>query len=502
MAAQPSSPGERRATWLLAFLLVAAFLVVPDVARGGVLSVEVDSVSGLGHVTSGREISCPPSCDTTVADGSTVTLTATPAAGYVFGIPDDQGAPQDLTGWDGCTPVAGAPLHCTVTVPASGATVRAFFRPAALLLVVANGSSAELTATVANPKVGEDAEQICDSDDQGGKVCPFPYLPGRTVTVTPSALDAPFPVWSDDDCLSPASCTIVLDEPRQAITATFRTLRVWVRLNGPGHVVSTPAGINCTTTSNVPDECSEVFQTGQDVALTAQGARPRWVTDPSPARAGCDYVVGTTCHLIVERARWGVVSFNGVAPDQQYPPVAGSRLSVRKSGSGAGTVRGGRIDCGSRCSMDGNVGDKIVLVAQASRGSRFARWRRGCGTRARCPLTIGTVTRLRAQFDRVAVAAGPPARLAVALERLRVKRVGRRYLIRVRLKLNLAATVTARVTRRGGRRVASRRWQLPAGERALALRVRARRGRYRLALTVRSADGQVQVIKRKLRLRR
>lgn len=503
MAAQPSFSGERRAAWFLAFLLVAALLVVPDVARGGPLSIEVNSVSGLGRVTSNvGGISCPPTCDTTVTPDSPVTLTATPAAGYVFGIPDDQGGPQDATGWEGCTPVPGVPLRCTLTVPAAGATVFASFRPAALLLVVANGSSAQVFATVANPKVGEEAEQICDSADQGGKVCPFPYLPGRTVTLTPSPLDAPYPIWSDDDCLSPGSCTVVLDEPRQAVTATFRTLRVFVRLNGPGHVLSTPPGIDCTTTGDDPEECTAIFQTGQDVALTAQGETPRWVTDPSPARAGCDYVVGTTCHLIVERARWGVVSFNGVTPDQQYPPLAGSRLIVRKNGTGGGTVRGGRIDCGSRCSMDGSVGDKIVLVAEASRGSRFVRWRRACGTRARCPLTIGTVTRVRAQFDRVAVAASPPPKLAVTLERLRVKRVGRRYLIRVRLALNRAAAVTARVTRPSGRRVAVRRWQLPPGDRTLSLRVKARRGRYRLVLRIRSTDGQVQLIQRRLRLRR
>jgi hypothetical protein len=205
--------------------------------------------------------------------------------------------------------------------------------------------------------------------------------------------------------------------------------------------------------------------------------------------------------VIAERSRWAVVSFAGVEPDQQYPPRASARFRVSKAGDGSGTVRGSGIDCGSRCSVDTNYGQRFVLLADASPGSRFVRWRRGCGESARCPLTVGPTTRVTAVFERVgASAATLTPTLRARLSRVGVRRIRGRYRIVMPLRINLAARVSARLTRRG-RLVARGSKQLRAGDRRLILRVRARRGRYRLSLTVRSIDGQVQRINRTLRLR-
>jgi hypothetical protein len=514
-ATRPASFGAL--AWLAVFLVAAAFLAIPAAALGQDASLEVIvSDSGLGRVTSDTGepgIDCPGTCTATVPADEIVTLTATPAPGYVLGIADSQGGPVDESGWAGCSPVPNAPSRCTIQVQGNPDIVEVSFRPAALLLVVANGGGGGVTATVPNPQVGETDEQTCNSSQGGGVVCPFPYLPGRAVTLTPSPFAAPFPIWSDDDCLNATACTLVLDALRQSITATFATQHVFVHVNGPGRVFSTPAGIDCTagTDDDFPLECDADFPTGQDVALTAEGTGASWYTNPAPTRAGCDFTVGTVCHVVAERSRWTVVSFAGVPPDEQYPPTAGARFRVRKSGTGSGTVRGGGIDCGSRCAVDKNFGDRIVLLAAASGGSRFERWRRGCGSRARCAVTVGPITRVRAIFARVASAASVPSvtppstptviRLRATLDRVRVRRIRGRYRIVLPLHLNRAATVRARVATRRGRRVARRSWRLAAGDRRLILRVRARRGRYRLALTIRSTDGQVKVIKRKLRLR-
>ena len=497
--------GSGPPAWLAVLLVAAAFAVLPTAAHGQAVAVTVSD--GVGQVTSVPPgINCPSTCTAPFPGNSEVTLIATPAAGYAFGVPDSQGDAVDETGWRfGCSPAASDPSRCSLEVLPNGETeVGAAFRPAALLLVVANGGGGSVRATIPNPQVGETGQQTCNSSDEGGVVCPYPYLPGRAVTLTPSPLAAPFPIWSDEDCLDASACTVVLDELRRSITATFGTQHVFVRVNGPGRVFSTPPGINCTVTADdSPQDCTGgVFPTGQDVALTAEGASPVWVTDPDPTRAGCDSAAGAVCHVFAERSRWAVVSFAGVTPDQQYPPRASARFRVSKAGDGSGTVRGSGIDCGSRCSVDTNYGQRFVLVADASPGSRFVRWRRGCGESARCPLTVGPTTRVTAVFERAAgasVATLTPT-LRARLSRVGVRRIRGRYRIVMPLRINLAARVSARLTRRG-RLVARGSKQLRAGDRRLILRVRARRGRYRLSLTVRSIDGQVQRINRTLRLR-
>ena len=74
------------------------------------------------------------------------------------------------------------------------------------------------------------------------------------------------------------------------------------------------------------------------------------------------------------------------------------RLTVRRAGTGRGTVTGTGIRCGSRCSATITLGTVVKLTASAARGSRFVRWSGGCtGTRRGCsvvlarPLTV-TVT--------------------------------------------------------------------------------------------------------------
>jgi hypothetical protein len=466
---------------------------------------------GLGHVTSDPAgIDCPPTCSATFPDGITATLSETPAPNYVFGVPDSQGGPVDETGWGGCDPLEADPTRCSVVLPGDESRATATFRPAALLLLVANGVGSSVTATVSDPQPGERGERTCPSDIEGGAVCPFPYLPGRTVTLSPSPLSPPgWPVWSHDDCTDGFACTIVMDEHRESVTATFATQHVFVWVTGPGTVSSDPPGISSCAAGE--DPCGADFPTGQDVALTATGDTPTWITDPDPTRAGCDSTSGAAnevCHVAAERTRWAVVSFAGASAVTQYPPAVGVRFTVRKQGSGS--VRGGPIDCGGRCSAELKFGNRYTMVADPSNGWRFVGWRRGCGTNPRCAVTVGPTSRMTAVF---AVAAGgstaqPPGqtpqqvtKLKPTLAHITVKRKRGLYTITLPLKLNLGAAVTARLTTTRGRLVAKRAWQLKAGTRKLTLRARTKPGRYRLTLKIDAVDGQVQSLKRTLRLR-
>ena len=150
------------------------------------------------------------------------------------------------------------------------------------------------------------------------------------------------------------------------------------------------------------------------MTLTAVGTTPIWESDPSSARAGCD-----------SNARWATRGAEGGLPMvaertrgprsvQPAPRTTGSTrpgqrpLQGPQSGNGSGKVRGSGIGCGSRCSVETSCGEQWILVADASPGSRFVRWRRGCGEGARCALTVGPITRVTAVFEAVARAASVP----------------------------------------------------------------------------------------------
>jgi hypothetical protein len=82
---------------------------------GGSQSALGLTVTGPGTVTSSTGgISCPSQCVANFPVGTSVALTATPTVGHTF------------VSWSGCTTPAGS--SCTVTVPASGASVSATFQ--------------------------------------------------------------------------------------------------------------------------------------------------------------------------------------------------------------------------------------------------------------------------------------------------------------------------------------------------------------------------------------
>jgi uncharacterized repeat protein (TIGR02543 family) len=73
------------------------------------------AISGSGTVTSNPSgIDCPGTCSMSVARGTTVTFTASPAANYTF---------RRWDAWDGC----GPPTPCTLQAPSTDATLTAYF---------------------------------------------------------------------------------------------------------------------------------------------------------------------------------------------------------------------------------------------------------------------------------------------------------------------------------------------------------------------------------------
>ncbi len=160
-------------------------------APDGTLTV---TKTGDGTVTGAPAgIDCGATCSATLADGTTVTLTATAAPGSRF------------AGWSGaCAGTAGT---CQVDVIAATNVTAAFVRTAALTVAKA-GSGA---GTVKSAPAGIDC----------GTTCSALYDEGTTVTLTATpAAGSAFTGWSGPGCSGTGACTTTIGSSR-TVTATF-----------------------------------------------------------------------------------------------------------------------------------------------------------------------------------------------------------------------------------------------------------------------------------------
>ncbi|MFA5940027.1 MAG: putative Ig domain-containing protein [Sinimarinibacterium sp.] len=149
--------------------------------------------SGAGRVT-GSGIDCGATCATTVDWGSSVSLTATPAAGSVF------------SGWSGDCSGAGP---CDLTMNAAHSAT-ATFAPLTYTLSVTLAGPAS-AGTVRSSPAGISCGTDCQQD----------YAPGTLVKLTATAAKRhSFLGWSGA-CTGKKACTLTMSQAR-SVTATFK----------------------------------------------------------------------------------------------------------------------------------------------------------------------------------------------------------------------------------------------------------------------------------------
>ncbi|MGB2683237.1 MAG: hypothetical protein WBE39_18240, partial [Candidatus Competibacter sp.] len=190
-------------------------------------------------------INCGADCSESYAGGTSVTLTAVPAAGSTF------------AGWSGaCTGTAA----CVVSMSAAK-SVTATFKP--------QTTSAKYSLTVT--KAGSGAGTVA-SNPAGincGSACSYGFAGGTNVILTATpASGSVFAGWSGA-CTGTGTCTVPMSAAK-TVKATFNktqtnsnTYSFKVVLSGSGTVTSSPAGINCGTV------CSAAFPMGTKVTLKA-----------------------------------------------------------------------------------------------------------------------------------------------------------------------------------------------------------------------------------------
>lgn len=226
---------------------------------GGIVPLGLTvTVSGQGSITSAPGgIDCGLDCSESYAEGTSVTLTETPAAGQTF------------VGWSGSGVSCGTSSTCTVPMSAARSVTATFQTSAAPPTTPSPPSTPQYALTVA--KSGSGTVTSSPAGISCGADCTENYASGTNVTLTAVAgAGSMFSAWSGAgiSCAGTAPCTVTMSEAK-SLTATFATQPVpttaalQLSVTGSGRVTSSPAGIDC------PGDCSEDFQVGTTVTLTA-----------------------------------------------------------------------------------------------------------------------------------------------------------------------------------------------------------------------------------------
>ena len=309
---------------------------------------------GSGTVASAPAgINCGADCTEDFPVGTSVVLTATPAAGSTF------------VGWtgSGCSGTG----TCTVS---SAATVTAAFALNQTLVVTLGGTG---TGRVTSAPAGID----CGTD------CSEPYAPATMVTLTATANPmSTFTGWSGGGCSGTGPCTVTVNGA-VGVTATFTLdsypLTVTRAGTGTGTVTSAPAGINCGA------DCAETYTSGTMVTLTAAPNASSTFAGWSGACTGTG-----TCAVTMAAATSVTATFT----------LTTHTVSVVRAGNGTGTVTSAPagINCGATCSATFASGTSVTLTATPAAGSTFTGWSGACSGTGTCVVTVTGAVAVAATF--------------------------------------------------------------------------------------------------------
>ena len=294
-------------------------------------------------------IDCGSDCKESYSNGTTVTLTATPASDYTF------------NGWSGaCTGTS----TCTVTMDVSKNVVATFKAIPKYALRISRRGGGTVSSDVAGVDCGRD--------------CSESYLSGTVVTLTATpATGYYFGGWGGA-CTGTDACTVTLSAA-QTVIATFKANPVLaIRRIGNGTVSSDVAGIDCGS------DCRESHLSGTVVTLTATPASGYTFAGWSGACTGTD-----DCIVTMDAAKSVMATFKAI------PKYA---LRVYRSGSGAVSSDVAGISCGSDCVEPYPSGAVVTLTATPIDGYYFSGWSSVCTGTGDCAVTMDAARIITAIF--------------------------------------------------------------------------------------------------------
>jgi len=317
---------------------------------------------GEGTVTSAPSgIDCGEDCTQSYVHGTVVTLTATPATGWVF------------SSW---SPACGDP--CAITMDAAKSVVATFTPiPRHLEVQITNPSGVPTPGSLTIFPPGTSCADNCSYD----------YDHGTNVTLTASVPPGlTFVGWGGDSCSGTALTCVVTMDAAKLVTATYvknrYSLAVATSGSGVGSISSDVAGINC-----LPD-CSEDYDHGQVVTLTASAAISSTFVGWSAPCLGGEPNPPTTCTVTMTQA-WAVTATFDLKRHE---------LTVTKVGAGSVGSAPAGIDCGLDCTQYYNYGTQVTLSATPDTGWVFAGWFGACSGPGECLVTMNDNQSAEARF--------------------------------------------------------------------------------------------------------
>ena len=247
---------------------------------------------------------------------------------------------------------------CTVTVTAAK-SVTAKFEP----------TTYPLTVSFSGTGAGNVSGGGIDCSAAGQPGCTAPVANGGSVTLTAApAAGSLFRSFSGCTTVSGNTCTVTASGAKY-VTVKFEptTYPLTVSFSGTGAGNVSGGGIDCSAAGQ--PGCTAPVANGGSVTLTAAPAAGSLFRSFS----GCTTVSGNTCTVTASGAKYVTVKFEPTT----YP------LTVSFSGTGAGNVSGGGIDCSAACQPGCTApvanGGSVTLTAAPAAGSLFRSFS-GCTT--------------------------------------------------------------------------------------------------------------------------
>ncbi|GLC24997.1 InlB B-repeat-containing protein [Roseisolibacter agri] len=326
------------------------------------------------------------SCSAQFLEGTTVTLTASPATGNTF------------VGWSGDCAAASGPT-CTLTISSAtrSATAR-FARPQALSVELAGSGDGSVGGSV-----GGTAIACVRRDGATSGTCSATAPLGTVVTLSASPdANSTFTGWTGA-CSGTGPCTVTVDQAR-TVGATFtrRQVTLTVAVSGAGAGTVVVDGQRCTLAAGAGSQtCTLRVDVGRALALTAEVGTASEFTGWSGACAAS--ARSPSCSL--------TLSGDGSVGATFVPGAVRITIVGESNTTGGGTV--GTTDGRLACTISGAnatgtcdalvaIGTTLTLNASPDPRSTFGSWSGACAGTAgpTCSFTVRTAASVGARFLR------------------------------------------------------------------------------------------------------